>query len=204
MRAPASNLHWINEHLTRQRVTLLDRLDLDLPEERQALLDGLYATPATIAPKYFYDAEGSALFEAICALPEYYPTRTERSILTDAARRNRASRRKTQATGGSRRGRLRQGRAADAGARAAALCRCRHRRGGNRSRTRATHTEVSRHRTDRTRDRFFAATRPGRGHRLRRGDVFLPGLEHRQFRARGRARIPATRYARTAGSAAAC
>ena len=81
MRAPASNLHWINEHLTRQRVTLLDRLDLDLPEERQALLDGLYATPATIAPKYFYDAEGSALFEAICALPEYYPTRTERSIL---------------------------------------------------------------------------------------------------------------------------
>jgi uncharacterized SAM-dependent methyltransferase len=60
MRAPASNLHWINEHLTRQRVTLLDRLDLDLPEERRTLLDGLHATPATIAPKYFYDAEGSA------------------------------------------------------------------------------------------------------------------------------------------------
>lgn len=82
MHAPASNLYRINEHLTRQRATLLDRLDLDLPEEREALLAGLHATPATISPKYFYDAEGCALFEAICALPEYYPTRTERAILT--------------------------------------------------------------------------------------------------------------------------
>ena len=82
MRAPATNLHWINERSTPQRVTLLDRLNLDLPEEREALLTGLFATPATISPKYFYDGEGCALFEAICALPEYYPTRTERSILT--------------------------------------------------------------------------------------------------------------------------
>jgi dimethylhistidine N-methyltransferase len=61
---------------------LLDRLALDLPEERAALLGGLFATPATISPKYFYDAQGCALFEAICNLPEYYPTRTERAILT--------------------------------------------------------------------------------------------------------------------------
>ena len=30
----------------------------------------------TISPKYFYDAQGSTLFEQICELPEYYPTRT--------------------------------------------------------------------------------------------------------------------------------
>ena len=36
-------------------------------------------------PKHFYDARGSELFERICELPEYYPTRTERSILEGAA-----------------------------------------------------------------------------------------------------------------------
>jgi len=45
------------------------------------LIAGLSQTPRRIAPKYFYDAEGSALFDRICELPEYYPTRTERSIL---------------------------------------------------------------------------------------------------------------------------
>ena len=37
--------------------------------------------PRSIAPKYFYDEIGSALFEQICTLPEYYPTRTEFSLL---------------------------------------------------------------------------------------------------------------------------
>jgi dimethylhistidine N-methyltransferase len=82
MSPSAANLHWINERTTRDGVTLLNRLDLDLPEERAALYEGLFATPARIAPKYFYDALGCALFDAICALPEYYPTRTERSILS--------------------------------------------------------------------------------------------------------------------------
>ena len=40
----------------------------------------LRARPATIPPKYFYDAVGCALYGAICELPEYYPTRTERAI----------------------------------------------------------------------------------------------------------------------------
>ncbi|WP_206956967.1 L-histidine N(alpha)-methyltransferase [Trinickia acidisoli] len=48
---------------------------------RRDLLAGLSKTPRSIAPKYFYDAEGSALFDRICELPEYYPTRTERHIL---------------------------------------------------------------------------------------------------------------------------
>jgi dimethylhistidine N-methyltransferase len=37
--------------------------------------------PHTISPKYFYDAAGSQLFDRICELPEYYPTRTEAGIL---------------------------------------------------------------------------------------------------------------------------
>lgn len=45
------------------------------------LLSGLSKSPRSIAPKYFYDAQGSALFDRICDLPEYYPTRTERHIL---------------------------------------------------------------------------------------------------------------------------
>jgi dimethylhistidine N-methyltransferase len=41
---------------------------------------GLVAPDAWISPKFLYDALGSKLFEAICELPEYYPTRTEAAI----------------------------------------------------------------------------------------------------------------------------
>jgi dimethylhistidine N-methyltransferase len=44
------------------------------------LAAGLLLDGATISPKFLYDALGSTLFEAICALPEYYPTRTEAAI----------------------------------------------------------------------------------------------------------------------------
>jgi len=50
------------------------------------VLAGLAATPKRLPPKYFYDAEGSALFERITELPEYYPTRCEMQILRDRAR----------------------------------------------------------------------------------------------------------------------
>lgn len=46
----------------------------------QDLAAGLLADHAFISPKYLYDAIGSVLFEAICVLPEYYPTRTETAI----------------------------------------------------------------------------------------------------------------------------
>ena len=82
MSPSATNLHWINQRTPRQGATLLDRLDPNLADERLALRAGLFARPASIAPKYFYDAVGCSLFEAICVLPEYYPTRTERDILT--------------------------------------------------------------------------------------------------------------------------
>lgn len=45
------------------------------------LARALAARPRSISPKYFYDARGSQLFDRICELPEYYPTRTELSIL---------------------------------------------------------------------------------------------------------------------------
>jgi dimethylhistidine N-methyltransferase len=50
-----------------------------------AVLSGLALPQKSIAPKYFYDATGARLFEAICETPEYYPTRTEIAILSDNA-----------------------------------------------------------------------------------------------------------------------
>lgn len=44
---------------------------------------GLAMHPVTIPPKWFYDEKGSALFDAITNLPEYYPTRTEEAILRE-------------------------------------------------------------------------------------------------------------------------
>ncbi len=48
---------------------------------RADVLRGLSARPRSLPSKHFYDERGSQLFEAICALPEYYPTRTELAIM---------------------------------------------------------------------------------------------------------------------------
>ncbi|NYJ05647.1 L-histidine N(alpha)-methyltransferase [Petropleomorpha daqingensis] len=48
---------------------------------RADALAGLTATPKELPPRWFYDERGSELFDRITRLPEYYPTRTERSIL---------------------------------------------------------------------------------------------------------------------------
>ena len=48
---------------------------------RADALSGLMSEPKSLPPKWFYDAQGSALFEKITALREYYPTRAEREIL---------------------------------------------------------------------------------------------------------------------------
>ncbi|GHJ42140.1 L-histidine N(alpha)-methyltransferase [Streptomyces sp. TS71-3] len=67
------------------------RVTRTLPEDatgaalRADVRSGLTRTPKTLPPKWFYDARGSALFEEITALPEYYPTRAEREILRDRA-----------------------------------------------------------------------------------------------------------------------
>ena len=45
------------------------------------VLEGLFHTPRSLPPKYFYDEEGSALFDEICRTQDYYPTRTEAALL---------------------------------------------------------------------------------------------------------------------------
>ena len=45
------------------------------------VLAGLSQPRKTLPPKYFYDAQGCALFEAICGLPEYYLTRAETALM---------------------------------------------------------------------------------------------------------------------------
>ncbi|MEM9033746.1 MAG: L-histidine N(alpha)-methyltransferase [Actinomycetota bacterium] len=49
------------------------------------VIEGLSAMPKTLPPKWFYDERGSQLFDEITRLPEYYPTRAEREILTARA-----------------------------------------------------------------------------------------------------------------------
>jgi len=65
----------------------VDRLDVG-DESASLLADlhvGLASTPKSIPPKWFYDEEGSRLFEQITRLREYYPTEAERAILTEGA-----------------------------------------------------------------------------------------------------------------------
>ena len=63
---------------------------------------GLCAYPKEVAPKYFYDERGSLLFEQITELPEYYPTRAEREILTTALGRDPRRRRLSRDPGRAR------------------------------------------------------------------------------------------------------
>lgn len=60
------------------------RPDVDA-EFLRDVLDGLDRPQKALLPKYFYDEEGSRLFDQICELPEYYVTRTELAILRDRA-----------------------------------------------------------------------------------------------------------------------
>jgi L-histidine Nalpha-methyltransferase len=68
---------------TIERLLPVGFLDEALRHDARA---GLTATPKSLPPKWFYDAQGSALFDKITELPEYYPTRAERSILREVAR----------------------------------------------------------------------------------------------------------------------
>ncbi len=71
----------------------MDRVTIDVHLDDSAMARalaadvraGLTATPKSIPPKWFYDEQGSRLFDEITRLPEYYPTRAERSILVEHA-----------------------------------------------------------------------------------------------------------------------
>ncbi len=59
---------------------VVERVGESAGDERRAVVARLRADPASIAPRYFYDELGCALYGAICRLPEYYPTRTEAAL----------------------------------------------------------------------------------------------------------------------------
>tara|TARA_B100000470_G_scaffold84420_1_gene65150 strand:- start:138 stop:1160 length:1023 start_codon:yes stop_codon:yes gene_type:complete len=65
-----SKLQYFKPHATKIEKTFAEEIRLSLTKNQKS-----------IAPKFFYDKKGSALFEKICSLPEYYPTRTEIMIL---------------------------------------------------------------------------------------------------------------------------
>lgn len=62
-------------------------LEQNLQNDGKDIIQGLTKSPKSLPPKYFYDDRGSELFEQICELPEYYPTRTEAWILDKYADR---------------------------------------------------------------------------------------------------------------------
>ncbi len=71
---------------TQQRFTLIDaQVDSHPATFAQEVETGLTSSPKSLPCRYLYDEEGSQLFEEICQLPEYYPTRAEAQILRDRA-----------------------------------------------------------------------------------------------------------------------
>ena len=65
----------------RLRLSHVGAIRADAPTFGDEVRRGLTASPKLLYPKYFYDELGSRLFEAITALPEYYPTKAEAEIL---------------------------------------------------------------------------------------------------------------------------
>jgi L-histidine N-alpha-methyltransferase len=83
MRTPAST----DATTTTATTTFSDRLpaDFETTRLRHDVRAGLTAAAKELPPRWFYDKVGSELFEEITRLPEYYPTRTERTLLSDHA-----------------------------------------------------------------------------------------------------------------------
>ncbi|RDS80999.1 L-histidine N(alpha)-methyltransferase [Dyella psychrodurans] len=67
--------------LAKDSCSLADSPEKNTTQFARDLISGLSGQPKVTSPKYFYDARGSELFEAICRTPEYYPTRTEMMLL---------------------------------------------------------------------------------------------------------------------------
>lgn len=63
---------------------LLDKT-IEAADDGREVISGLSKPQKSLPPRYFYDSRGSQLFEQICQLSEYYPTRTEAAILQQYA-----------------------------------------------------------------------------------------------------------------------
>ena len=81
MLAPAEEMMGQEEMTERSRIVEIQPEDEALHFAEQ-VARGLDTHPRSLPCRFFYDREGSALFEEICDLPEYYVTRTEREILS--------------------------------------------------------------------------------------------------------------------------
>ena len=73
--------HQIVEDLERSSSLTSPRLDPARADFAQAVLAGFATRPRSLPCRFFYDARGSALFEEITQLEEYYPTRVETALL---------------------------------------------------------------------------------------------------------------------------
>ena len=62
---------------------IIDRTVAQARDERAEVIEALMSSAPRIAPKFFYDELGCAIYGAICRLPEYYPTRTEIAIFRE-------------------------------------------------------------------------------------------------------------------------
>ena len=72
--------------LQKKKVKIKNLLpEIGIEKAREEIVAGLIAENKNISSKYFYDETGSVLFEEITELPEYYPTRTEKTILKKIA-----------------------------------------------------------------------------------------------------------------------
>jgi L-histidine N-alpha-methyltransferase len=77
--------------MARRSADISERLRIDVYVDGSGMLEsmaddvrkGLTSDPKRVSPKFFYDYEGSVLFERITELPEYYPTRAERDLLAE-------------------------------------------------------------------------------------------------------------------------
>ena len=80
-------MNFVNEDIvTLNRISIINLLQEIGPDEVSAeIVAGLKAEQKSISSKYFYNSEGSLLFEEITRLEEYYPTRTEKGILKQIA-----------------------------------------------------------------------------------------------------------------------
>ncbi len=67
------------------RLTITNLMAAEHQPVGHDVIVGLTSRPKALPPKYLYDQRGSELFEQICELPEYYPTRTETAILQQCA-----------------------------------------------------------------------------------------------------------------------
>ncbi len=71
--------------MTANSLQRLHDLEPTTDDFRDSVLRGLRGMPKALPSKFFYDAEGSRLFDQICDLPEYYATRTETALLAERA-----------------------------------------------------------------------------------------------------------------------